>query len=104
MYKEAKKHKYNFKCRNCENEDEAPKIVIKNKDLNGKNVELTDEILLLNIGTHNFIGNISATDLESLDDGKWVTDNIISLVFKNIQRDVDGCKITFVDPGVAQIF
>ena len=77
----------------------------KNKDLNEKNVEeLTDEILLSNIGTHNFIGNISATDLESLDDGKWVTDNIISLIFENIQRDVDGCKITFVDPGVAQIF
>ena len=39
LCKEARKHQYNFKCRNCENEDEAPKIVIKNKDLNGKNVE-----------------------------------------------------------------
>ena len=65
--------------------------------------ELTDEVLLSKIGTHDFISNISITDLKSLDDGNWVTDNVISLVFKNIQRNVDGCNVTFVDPSITQM-
>ena len=75
----------------------------KYKDLNIKNVEeLTVRVLLSGIGTQNFIGNISKTDLESLDDGKWVTD-VISLVFKNIQRNVDGCNIALVEPSITQM-
>ena len=62
-----------------------------------------DRVLLLGIGTHNFYGNISKTDLESLDDGKWVTDNVISLIFKNIQRNVDGCSIALVEPSITQM-
>ena len=43
--KEAKKHQYDFKCKNCDNEDKTPKIINKNKDLNVKNVEdMTDEV------------------------------------------------------------
>ena len=61
---------------------------------------MTDKVLLSGIGTHNFIRSISKTDLESLDDGKWVTDNVISLVFKNIQRNVDGCNVTLVEPSI----
>ena len=64
---------------------------------------MTEGVLLSGIGTHGFIGNISKTDLESLDDGKWVTDNVISLVFKNIQRNVDGCGMALVEPSITQM-
>ena len=93
-----------FKCKNCENKGETPKITKKYKDLGVKNVEeLTEGVLLSGIGTHNFIGNISKTDLKSLDDGKWVTDNVISLVLKNIQRNVDGCNVTLVESSITQM-
>ena len=101
---EAGKYKHVFKCKNCEEKCETPKTTNKNKDLNVKNVEeITDRVLLSGIGTHNFYRNISKTDLESLDDGKWVTDNIITLIFKNIQQNVDGCKIALVEPSITQI-
>ena len=61
-----------------------------------------DRVLLLGIGTHNFYGNISKTDLESLDDGKWVTD-VISLIFLNIQRNVNGCGVALVEPNITQM-
>ena len=99
-----KTNKHDIKCKNCKNKGETPKIKKKYKDLNVKNVEeLTDRVLLSGIGTHNFIGSISKTDLESLDDGKWVTDNVILLVFKNIQRNVDGCNIALVEPSITQM-
>ena len=62
-----------------------------------------DRVLLLGTSTHNFYGNISKTDIESLDDGKWVTDNVITLIFKNIQRNVDGCNIALVEPSITQM-
>ena len=78
-HEEAKKHKDVFKCRNCEDKDETPKAAEKRKTLEVKNVEhLMNEVLLLGTGTHDFYRNISNTDIESLDDGKWVNDNIIS--------------------------
>ena len=64
---------------------------------------MTGEVLLSKIGDNEFIRNLSVADLRSLDDGKWVTDNFITIDFNNIQRDVDGHNITFVDPNVTQI-
>ena len=59
-WNEAEKNKQVFKCKNCENKGETPKITKKYKDLNVKNVEeLTDRVLLSGIGTHNFSGSIS---------------------------------------------
>ena len=52
----------------------------------------------------NFISNISETDLKSLEDGQWVTDNVLTLVFNNMQQNVEGHNETFVDPNVTQIF
>ena len=76
---EAEKHKHTFKCKNCEDKSETSKATNKYKDLDVKKVEeLMDRVLLLGIGTHNFYGNISKTDFESQNDGKWVTDNVIS--------------------------
>ena len=71
-----RKNKHVFKCKNCEDIGETPKATNKYKDLDVNNVkELMDRFLLLGIGTHNFYGNISKTDFEYLNDGKWVTDN-----------------------------
>ena len=93
-----------FKCRNCEDKSETPKAANKRKNLDIKNVEdLMDRVLLLGIGTHNFYGNISKADLESLDDRKWVTDGVISLIFKNIQRNVNGCGVALVEPSITQM-
>ena len=100
-WEEAEKNKHVFKCKNCEGKGEAPKIA---NDLNINNVEkLTDAVLLSGIGTHGFSRNISNTDLESLDDGKWVTDGVISLIFRNIQRNVNGCKLALVEPSITQM-
>ena len=78
-----RKNKDVFKCRNCEDKSETPKAADKRKTLDIKNVEdLMDRVLLLGTGTHNFYGNISNTDIESLDDGKWVNDNIIIVILK----------------------
>ena len=80
---EAEEHKHVFRCRKCEDKNETPKATNKYEDLKIKNVEdLKDEVLLLGTGTHNFYGNISKTDIKSLDDGKWVTDNVISHIQK----------------------
>ena len=73
-WNEAKKHQHEFKCKNCDNKGETPKITNKYKDLNVKNVEeLTDRVLLSGIGTHNFIGKISKTDLKFVGVEKLVT-------------------------------
>ena len=97
---EAGKYKHVFKCKNCEEKCETPKTTNKNKDLNVKNVEeITDRVLLSGIGTHNFYGNISKTDLESLDDGKWDTD-VISLVFKKYSAE---CNIALGEPSITQM-
>ena len=56
---EAEEHKHVFKCRKCEDKSETPKASNKYKDLYIKNVEdLTDRVLLLGTGAHNFYGNI----------------------------------------------
>ena len=69
-------------CSNAEiarTKSETPKTADKQKTLDVKNVEdLMNRVLLLGTGTHDFYRNISNTDIESLDDGKWVNDNIIS--------------------------
>ena len=90
-WEEAEKNKHVFKCKNCEGKGEDPKIA---NDLNKENVEkLTDPVLLSGIDTHGFIRNLSNTDLKSLDDERCVTDGVIPLIFRNIQRKLNGCKL-----------
>ena len=65
---------------------------------------MAGEVLLSSkIGDHEFIRNIFVADQRSLDDGKWVTDYVITLDFNNYQWDVDGNNITFIDQNVIQI-
>ena len=52
--------------------------------------KLTDAVLLSGAGARSFCGDISNADLESLENGGWVTDGIISLIFGNIQQYVNG--------------
>ena len=100
-WEEAEKNKHVFKCKNCEGKGEAPKIA---NDPNIKDVEkLTDTVLLSGTGTQSFCRNISNADLESLENGKWVTDGIISLIFGNIQRNVNGSKLALVEPSITQM-
>ena len=98
--KAVKKHV--FKCKNCEGIDEAPKVA---NDPNMKDVEkLTSAVLLSGTGARGFGDDISNTDLKSLENGGWVTDGIISLIFGNIQQYVNGNKLALVEPSIIQIF
>ena len=100
-WEEAEKNKHVFKCKKCEGKGEAPNIA---NDPNIKDVEkLTDTVLLSGTGTQIFCRNISNEDLESLENGKWVTDGIISLIFGNIQRNINGCKLALVEPSITQM-
>ena len=46
---------------------------------------------------------ISPILTESLDDKKWVSDNIITVIFKNIQQNINGCNVALVEPSTVQI-
>ena len=61
-------------------------------------------ILLSGAGARGFSDDISNTDLKSLENGGWVTDGIISLIFGNIQQYVNGNKLVLVKPSVTQMF
>ena len=59
------------------------------------------------IADPKFINNISEADLKSLEDGQWVTDNVLTLALNMMQQNIDKRqkngemhKITFVDPSV----
>ena len=97
----AVKNKQFFKCKNCEGGDKVPKVA---SNPNVTDVEkLTKMVLLLEDDVRSFGGDISNTDLKSLENGGWVTDNIISLVFGNIQQYVNGNKLALVEPSITQI-
>ena len=97
----AVKNKQFFKCKNCEGGDKVPKVA---SNPNVTDVEkLTKMVLLFEDDVRSFGGDISNTDLKSLENGGWVTDNIISLVFGNIQQYVNGNKLALVEPSVTQI-
>ena len=100
-WENAVKNKQVFKCKNCERKGEAPKIA---NDPNIKDVEkLTDAVLLSGAGARSFCGDISNVDLKSLENGGWVTDGIISLIFENIQQYVNGNKLALVKPSITQM-
>ena len=93
------KNKHVFECKNCEGKDEAPKVA---NDPNIKDVEkLTDAVLLSGAGARSFCGDISNVDLKSLENGGWVTDGIISLIFENIQQYVNVDKLALVKSNIA---
>merc|ERR1712179_827918 len=86
--------------------DGVPKVASKvASNPNLTDVEkLTEMVLLFEDDVRSFGGDISNTDLKSLENRGWVTDNIISLVFGNIQKYVNGNKLVLVEPSVTQIF
>ena len=112
-HEEATKHKDVFKCENCEKGDEAPKVdeVLDAKvaeeeavDVVEKNVvEFTNTVLLSGADAQSFSGDITNADVRSLENGCWVTDNVLSLILKNIQKYVNGRKTLIVDPCVSQM-
>ena len=100
-WEKAVKNKHVFKCKNCEGKDEAPKVA---NNPNMMDVEkLTSTVLLSGADARSFGGDISNTDLKSLENGGWVTDGIISLIFGNIQQYVNGNKLALVEPSITQI-
>ena len=89
--KDAKKHEHVFKCKKCIEGDESPSHNMNNKVEPNKNNDSLDEandsgLCEEPVSQPNNFNNISKVDLKSLEDGQWVTDNILTLAL-NIIRE-----------------
>ena len=90
--KEAEKHERIFKCKKCVKGGESSKNK-ENKDVpNGMGEKGYSGVWEDAIADPKFIGNITDTDLKSLEDGQWVTDNVLTLALIMMQQSIDKRK------------
>lgn len=84
-YKEAKKNEDEYVCTKCKNRNDPSKKEIPNTDLSKHGEQTT----------------IEESDLETLNEGNWLNDNIIKSVNNIMQRKYK--NMLFVDPSVTQL-